>query len=172
LIVTNVHYLNISTEMSRIQVSACWRCLYSRMDLHLIYCDRIGQNGVELRRWAWTQISNIYVPNIIIMACGPVVRVPGYRSRGPSFDSRRYQIFWEVMGLERRQLSLVSATEELLGRKSRGFGLEIREYGYGNSSRGPRGPSQQLALFSPTSCVLSVGIVRSWTEATEFILFI
>jgi hypothetical protein len=25
--------------------------------------------------------------------CGLVVRVPGYRSRGPWFDSRRYQIF-------------------------------------------------------------------------------
>jgi hypothetical protein len=24
--------------------------------------------------------------------CGQVVRVPGYRSRGPGFDSRRYQI--------------------------------------------------------------------------------
>jgi hypothetical protein len=33
------------------------------------------------------------------------------------FDSRRYQIFWEVVGLERGQLSLVSTTEELLGRK-------------------------------------------------------
>jgi hypothetical protein len=25
--------------------------------------------------------------------CGLVVRVPGYRSRGSGFDSRRYQIF-------------------------------------------------------------------------------
>jgi hypothetical protein len=31
--------------------------------------------------------------------------------------------------LERGQLSLVSTTEELLGRKSSGSGLEIREYG-------------------------------------------
>jgi hypothetical protein len=43
------------------------------------------------------------------------------------FDYRRYQIFWEVVGLERGPLSLVSTTEELLGRSS-GFGLEIREY--------------------------------------------
>jgi hypothetical protein len=33
------------------------------------------------------------------------------------FDSRRYQIFWEVVGLERGPLSLVSTTEELLDRK-------------------------------------------------------
>jgi hypothetical protein len=25
--------------------------------------------------------------------CGLVIRVPGYRSRDPGFDSRRYQIF-------------------------------------------------------------------------------
>jgi hypothetical protein len=34
------------------------------------------------------------------------------------FDSRCYQIFWEVVGLERSPLSLVSTTEELLGRES------------------------------------------------------
>jgi hypothetical protein len=51
-----------------------------------------------------------------------VVRVTGYRSRGPGFDSRRYQMFWEVVGLERGPLSLVSITEELLERKSSGSG--------------------------------------------------
>jgi hypothetical protein len=38
----------------------------------------------------------------------------------PGFDSQRYQIFWEVVGLERGPLSLVSAIEELLERKSSG----------------------------------------------------
>jgi hypothetical protein len=46
-----------------------------------------------------------------------VVRVPGYRYRGPGFDSRRYSVFGEVVGLERGPLSLVSTTEELLDRK-------------------------------------------------------
>jgi hypothetical protein len=52
--------------------------------------------------------------------CGLVVRVPGYRSRGHGFDSRRYQIFWEVVGLERGPLSLVRIIEELLEWKSSG----------------------------------------------------
>jgi hypothetical protein len=49
--------------------------------------------------------------------CGLVVRVPGYTSRGPGFNSRRYQIFWEVVGLERGPLSRV-IIEELLERKA------------------------------------------------------
>ena len=39
--------------------------------------------------------------------CGLVVRVSGYRYRGPGFDPRRYKIFWVVVGLERGPLSLV-----------------------------------------------------------------
>jgi hypothetical protein len=45
--------------------------------------------------------------------CGLVVRVPGYRSIVPRFDSRHYQTLWEVVGLERGPLSLVSTIEEL-----------------------------------------------------------
>jgi hypothetical protein len=37
--------------------------------------------------------------------CGLVVRVPGYRSRCSGFDSRRYRIFWEVVGMERGPVS-------------------------------------------------------------------
>jgi hypothetical protein len=46
--------------------------------------------------------------------CGLVVRVSGYRSRGPGVDSRLYQIFSEIGGLEQGILSLVRTTEELL----------------------------------------------------------
>ena len=46
--------------------------------------------------------------------CGLVVRVSGYRYRGPGFDPRRYQIFLLVVGLERGPLSLVGSIEELL----------------------------------------------------------
>ena len=46
--------------------------------------------------------------------CSLVVRVSGYRYRGLGFDSRRYQIFWEVVGMERGPLNLVRSIEELL----------------------------------------------------------
>jgi hypothetical protein len=58
--------------------------------------------------------------------CGLVVKVPGYKSRGLGFDSRRHEIFWEVVGLERGPLSIVRIIEELLERKSSGSGLENR----------------------------------------------
>jgi hypothetical protein len=56
--------------------------------------------------------------------CGLVVRVPGYRSRGPGFHFWRYKIFWVVVGLEQGPLSLVGITEELLEWKRSGSGLE------------------------------------------------
>jgi hypothetical protein len=58
--------------------------------------------------------------------CGVVVRVLPCRSRGPRFDSRRYQIFWEVVGLERGLLSLIRIIEELFQGNS-GSGLENRD---------------------------------------------
>jgi hypothetical protein len=89
--------------------------------------------------------------------------------RRPGFDSRHYQIFWEAVGLERGPLSLVSTIEELLGRKSSGSGIEIREYGNRDPSRWPRYP-QKLVFTSPTSGDRSVGIVRSRTQTMEFLL--
>jgi hypothetical protein len=53
------------------------------------------------------------------------------------FDSRRYQIFWEAVGLEQGPLSLVTTTEELLQRKSSGCGLENRDCVRRNLSRWP-----------------------------------
>ena len=67
----------------------------------------------------WSKITKIhfYKYEIYDRLCGLVVRVSGYRYRGPGFDPRRYQIFWVVVGLERGPLSLVSivrSIEELL----------------------------------------------------------
>jgi hypothetical protein len=71
--------------------------------------------------------SSSSFPHSIYRLCGLVVRVSGYRSRGPEFDSRPYQIFWKVGGLERGALSLVITTEELLEKRSSGSGLENRD---------------------------------------------
>jgi hypothetical protein len=59
--------------------------------------------------------------------CTLVISVPGYRTRSPGFDSRRLQVFLEVVSLERAPLSLVSRTEQLLERKNKGSGLEKRD---------------------------------------------
>jgi hypothetical protein len=88
------------------------------------------------------------------------------------FNSRRYQIFWEVVDLERGPLSLVSTIEELLEKKSSNSGLENREHGRTESLCWPRNTVyvQKLALTSPTSGCRSVGIVRLRTKATrEFV---
>jgi hypothetical protein len=97
-------------------------------------------------------------------------QVPGHRYKSPGFDSRRYQIFWEVVGLEQGPVSLMSTTEELLGRNSSGSSLENREYGCGDPLCWPRDTlyPQKLALTSPSGGLL-VGIFRSQTKATEFI---
>jgi hypothetical protein len=54
--------------------------------------------------------------------CGLVVTVSGHKSRGPGFDSRPYQIFWEG-----GPLSLVRTIEELLEWKISNSSLENRD---------------------------------------------
>jgi hypothetical protein len=53
------------------------------------------------------------------------------QSQTSRFDSQCYQVFWEVVGLEQGPLSLVSKTEELLGRNSSGSGLETENTAVG-----------------------------------------
>jgi hypothetical protein len=73
----------------------------------------------------WNKCYNIVKWSVKISDClyGLVVRIPGYRSRGSSFDSQHYQIFWKVVGLVWSPLSLVSTIEELA---SPVFKLRIR----------------------------------------------
>jgi hypothetical protein len=56
--------------------------------------------------------------------CSLALRVPGSIPVTNRF-------FWEVIDLERGPLSLVSTTEELLGRNSSGSRLENLKYGHG-----------------------------------------
>jgi hypothetical protein len=79
------------------------------------------------------------------------------------------------MGLKLGPLSFMSTVEELLERKSSGYGLQSGEFGRRDPLGWPRGTlyPQNLALTSPTSGCRSVGIVRSRTKATEFfVLFL
>jgi hypothetical protein len=142
-------------------------CQKKQLLLRVIFCEIIQEVPIL------SFLGQIFIRN---GSDGPpcglvVVRVPGYRSWGPGFDSWYYQIFWKVLGLERDPLSLVSKIQELLGRKGRGSGLKNREY----SSRDPLCwpcntlHSQKLALTSPSSSGSSVGIVRSRTQATDFV---
>jgi hypothetical protein len=73
------------------------------------------------------------------------------------------------MGLECGPFSLVSTIKELLGRKNSDPGLEKRDYGSRESVTLTILYPQKFPLTSPTSGGRSVGIVRSWTNATEFV---
>jgi hypothetical protein len=75
------------------------------------------------------------------------------------------------VGLERGPLSLLSTTEELLRRKSRGSGLESRDFGRrGSAALTIQHPSvrKKLALTSPTSGGRSSSLADSGHEACSY----
>jgi hypothetical protein len=104
----------------------------------------------------------------LLPLCGLVARVLATVQR-LGFDSLCYQIFWEVVGLERDALSLVSTVEELLERKSSGSGLESWEYGRGDLSRWTRDTlyPQKLALLEVGGYFTTDGqsVCISWCRA-------
>jgi hypothetical protein len=153
-----LHFLALSIIVTS-SIELCW------------YYERLYDVSASVRHFWIIIIIIIIIINVVDRLCGLVVSVPCYRSRGPGFDSRRYQIFWDAMGLEQGPLSLVSKIEELFGRNSSGSGLEKREYGRGDPLRWPFDTlyPQELALTSPTSGGRSICIVRSRTKAAEFI---
>jgi hypothetical protein len=75
------------------------------------------------------------------------------------FNFINYELLLLLLSLLRSLIELTS-------------GLESREYGHRDSSRWPGGNlyPQKLALTSPTSGGLSVGIACSRTKTTEFSL--
>jgi hypothetical protein len=102
-----------------------------------------------------------------------VVRVPSYRSRGPAFDSGRYQIFRKLVGLKRDPFSLLRITEKLLKWKDSGSGLENRDLP----------PWESVALTTryhisakvgttfATSDGRTVVIVRLWANVMGYFFF-
>jgi hypothetical protein len=90
--------------------------------------------------------------------------------RRPGFDSQHYQNKKKVVGLERDTLVLVSTAEELLDRKVAAavYKTENTAVGIRHADHVPSSIRKMLAITSPTSGGLSVGIVRSRTQAMEF----
>jgi hypothetical protein len=104
----------------------------------LSMCVTVNKQHPQKYRWFFFKKHSF--PFRVIFPFSDIFRSwPPRKSSGQSswlqieksrFDSWRYQIFWEVVGLERGPLSLVSTIEELLGRKISVFDLEKREYGH------------------------------------------
>jgi hypothetical protein len=113
--------------------------------VHTVYSESISRSTSPFIK-LWLRLDRL---------CGLVLvaKVPGCRSRDHGFDSRSYQIFWLVVGLERSPLSLVNTIEEVLEGTSSGCGLESRECGRRDPSRWPSGTlyPQKLALTSTKS---------------------
>ena len=119
----------------------------------------------------WNSMENLFrLISGFDHLCGLVVRVSGYRYRGPGFDPRRYQTFWVVVGLDRGPLSLVRSSEELLEKSSGSRSRKQKLTAVGTRCVDHVTPlyPQKLALTSPTGGGRSVGIVRVRTKATEF----
>jgi hypothetical protein len=101
---------------------------------------------------------------ILSVKCRPPLWSSGQSSwlqnHRSEFGSRRYQIFWELVGLERGPLSLVSTIVELFGRKSSDSDLESREYGRrGSAELTPRHLSiskkVKVGCLHPVACTRS-----------------
>jgi hypothetical protein len=88
------------------------------------------------------------------------------------FDFRCYQIFWEVVGLQRGPVSLVSTSEELLQRKSSSCGLDSRECGRRDQLCWQRDTfyPQRLALTSTTSCGCNVEDLGIYGKTIKWII--
>jgi hypothetical protein len=112
----------------------------------------------------------IFIQTIIFWVTLPPLWSSGQSSwiqiQRSGFDSRHYQIFWEVVGLERGPLSLMRISEELF--QSNGGS------GRGDPLRWPPDTlyPQKLALTSTTSGGRSVGTVRLRTTGQGVWLFV
>jgi hypothetical protein len=75
-----------------------------------------------------------------------MVRLPGYRLGGLEFDSRRYQILWIAVSLERCPPSLVKINEELLESSGSGLGNRLAAVVFRRTDHATSLYPQKLAL--------------------------
>jgi hypothetical protein len=131
-------------------------------------CDTVGLQMFEIHAPHW----NVTWCNLLQLRLASTLEAPtnSWISTFNQWRDNLQYILFNLCTWRRGPLSLVSTIEELLGRKSSGSGLEIREYGRSDPSCWARGNlyQQKLALTSPINGGHSVGRVRSRTQATEF----
>jgi hypothetical protein len=104
--------------------------------------------GSTIQIWIFYKVVVVVGPPLWSSGESSLLQIQRSRVRFPAIPD-----FWEAVGLEQGPFSLVSATEELLGRNISGSSLEIREHGRGDLLHWPRATlyPQKLALTSPTS---------------------
>jgi hypothetical protein len=114
----------------------CWMCASGcyRWETRQAVSD-MWSNGTAPKESLRLYLRNVHM-GPPLWSCGQSSWLQIQRS---GFDSLRYKIFWELLGLERCPLSLVSTIEELLEIKRSFSGLENLEYGRRNPSLWPRG---------------------------------
>jgi hypothetical protein len=136
-------YLWSSGQSSRLQNGDALRFLWGTNSVYICYVE-------ESRPPLWSSGQSSWLQN-----------------QRFGFLPWHYRISWEVVGLKRGPLSLVSTNEAIFGRKISSSDLESREYGRRDSPRWPLGTFylQKLALSSPTRGGRSV---RSRTHSTKF----
>jgi hypothetical protein len=97
-----------------------------RDEVHMdVRCGQAGRNIIAYSRESIARRYQFFGSprNNILWA---LIYISYMQIQRSGFDTQRYQIFWEVVGLERGPLSLVNTIEEALGRKNSGSGLESR----------------------------------------------
>ena len=92
---TNNHYVLPCLLRRSMSYSFIYSVEKEHAVAHLVEALRYKSEGRGFdSRWCnWNFSINIILPGRTDRLCGLVVRVSGYRYRGPGFDSRRYQIF-------------------------------------------------------------------------------
>jgi hypothetical protein len=145
--VNQVPYLKLQVHLQRTNLNACGR---KRVLSKFKEFAGQGLHHAQLPSWETTTCRLDQI-RPTLWSSGQSSWLQIQRS---GFESRHHQIFWEVVGLERGPLSLLSTIEELFERKRGDSGLENRDYGHRECGRADSATThirKKLTLTSPTS---------------------